>query len=416
MAKILIVDDHQQNLYMLRFLLESNGHEVETAVNGREALEQARISPPEMIVTDILMPVMDGFTLCRKWHKDKRLKKIPLVFYTATYTDEKDKKLGLSLGAVRFIVKPMEPAGLYSILEEVIEEYETGRLATVKADMAEEPVFLKQYNERLVQKLEDKMMELEEANQRLEAEVAARTVELRAALEEARAADRLKSQFVSDINHELRTPLNNVILYLSFLERGQPEKRTDYLSILRRETERLQWLISQLLDFSRLEADRVATNLVAVDLNEVAGTLVSDRRQLVGDKNLTLDFTPAPDLPPALADQKLLFQVLTNLLSNAINYTLPVGGIMVRTAVEEKDGREWVTITVEDNGLGISEEEQGQLFNRFFRGSAADVTNASGAGLGLSICGEIMNRLGGEITVESELGRGSTFTLWLQLA
>lgn len=416
MTKILIADDHQPNLYLLRFLLENKGHEVAAANNGREALEMARINPPEMIITDILMPVMDGFTLCRQWQSDDRLRDIPFVFYTATYTDEKDKQLGLSLGAARFIVKPMEPAALYAIFEEVITEHRHGRLTVPDIDLEEEPVFLKQYNERLVKKLEDKMLQLEEANQHLEAEVAARTAELTIALEKAHAADRLKSRFISDINHELRTPLNNLTLYLSFLERGQPEKRPDYISVLRRETERLQWLISQLLDFSRLDSGKLAANLEPVDLNELVGTLVSDRRHLVQDNGLTLDFVPAAQLPPILADSKLLFQVLTNLLSNAINYTLPGGTVLIQTAEQKKDGRSWITATVQDSGLGISAEDQTHLFERFFRGEAADITNASGAGLGLAICREIIDRHGGQITVKSEMGYGSSFTLWLQPA
>jgi hypothetical protein len=416
MTKILIADDHQQNLYLLRFLLESKGHEVTAASNGREALDLARLDPPEMIITDILMPVMDGFTLCRQWQSDERLQDIPFVFYTATYTDEKDKKLGLSLGATRFIIKPIEPDTLYTIFEEVIAEHRGGRLIVPEVDLEEEPVFLKQYNERLVKKLEDKMLQLEQANQRLEAEVAARTAELTIALEQAQAANRLKSRFISDINHELRTPLNNLTLYLSFLERGQPEKRPGYISVLRRETERLQWLISQLLDFSHLDAGKLAANLEPVDLNELVNTLVSDRRHLVQDKGLTLDFVPASQLPSVLADSKLLFQVLTNLLSNAINYTLPGGAVAIQTAISEEDGRQWVTVTVRDTGLGMSSDDQTHLFERFFRGEAADITHASGAGLGLAICREIIDRHGGRITVRSEIGRGSSFTLWLQPA
>jgi signal transduction histidine kinase len=178
----------------------------------------------------------------------------------------------------------------------------------------------------------------------------------------------------------------------------------------------LQWLISQLLDFSRLDAGTLAANLELVDLNQLAGTLVNDRKQLAQDKNLTLAFAAAPELPPALADPKLLFQVLTNLLSNAINYTFPGGKIIVHSGLQERDGRTWVTVSVKDNGLGISDEDQEQLFERFYRGVAAEITKASGAGLGLSICKEIMDQHGGQITVKSQLGQGSSFTLWLQPA
>ena len=414
MSKILIVDDIPQNLYMLRFLLERQGHEVETANNGQEALEKARLALPDLIVTDILMPVMDGFTLCREWQNDSQLNTIPFVFYTATYTDEKDAALGLSLGAARFIVKPMEPKALYAILDEVITAHEAGRLVLPQVEQEEEPIFLKQYNERLIKKLEDKMMQLEEVNQRLEQEVAARTAELTVALEEARAADRLKSQLISDVNHELRTPLNNLMLYLGLLEIGLPEKRPHYINVVYREAERLQWLISQLLDLSRLDAGKIATNLEPVDVNQLASTLVTDRHRLVQESGLKLDFELDADLPLASADPQLLFQILTNLLTNAINYTPQGGLVIVRTSRQQRNDQEWVTVMVEDTGLGISEADQVHLFERFFRGKSADEMQAPGTGLGLSICRELIDRLGGDITVQSELGQGSIFTLWLQ--
>ena len=99
MKKILIVDDLPQNLYMLEVLLKSNGYEVEQASNGIEALEIARKNPPEMVISDILMPGMDGFSLCRAWKSDDQLKNIPFIYYTATYTDPKDEKFAMSLGA-----------------------------------------------------------------------------------------------------------------------------------------------------------------------------------------------------------------------------------------------------------------------------------------------------------------------------
>jgi PAS domain S-box-containing protein len=161
MTKLLIVDDNEQNLYMLRVLLESHGYEVVTATNGAEALEKARSDPPDVIISDILMPVMDGFTLCRQWKKDERLKGIPFVFYTATYTDPQDEEFALSLGAERFIVKPVEPDVFVEMLREVIREAEEGRLVAPREPIEEEPVYLKQYSERLVRKLEKKVLDLE---------------------------------------------------------------------------------------------------------------------------------------------------------------------------------------------------------------------------------------------------------------
>jgi len=173
-SKILIVDDNEQVRYMLQVLLKGYGYQVTVAPNGAEALEIARRIPPDLIISDILMPVMDGFTLCREWKKDERLREIPFVFYTATYTDPRDEELALNLGAARFIVKPVEPDAFVGMLREVIAEAEAGRLVAPREPIEEEPVYLKEYSERLIKKLEDKMLQLEEANRALEREIAER--------------------------------------------------------------------------------------------------------------------------------------------------------------------------------------------------------------------------------------------------
>jgi putative two-component system response regulator len=201
MTKLLIVDDNEQNLYMLQVLLKGYGYEVETAGDGAEALEKARHDAPDVVITDILMPVMDGFTLCREWKKADRLKEIPFIFYTATYTDPRDEEFALSLGAERFIVKPVEPGVFVRILREVIREAEEGRLVAPRGAIDEEPVFLKEYSERLVRKLEDKMLQLEEANRALETEIA----------ERKRAEEELLQSYVK-LQRTLEGTVNTLVL------------------------------------------------------------------------------------------------------------------------------------------------------------------------------------------------------------
>ena len=118
---ILVVDDNEEHLYLLQVLLSENGYQVVTAVNGAEALAKARQNPPDLIVSDILMPVMDGFALCREWKKDERLRHIPFVFYTGTYTDERDREFALGLGAAQFIVKPQKPEVLLRAIRKAIQ-------------------------------------------------------------------------------------------------------------------------------------------------------------------------------------------------------------------------------------------------------------------------------------------------------
>jgi PAS domain S-box-containing protein len=169
MNKILIVDDNSQNLYMLNILLKTNGFEVEQASNGVEALELAHQGPPEMVIADILMPIMDGFNLCRNWMADERLKGIPFIFYTATYTDHKDEIFALSLGADRFLVKPMAPDDFLAVVHEVFETHQARNQVISPQPAQKEDEYYKEYSEILIHKLEDKMMQLEQTNKRLTA-------------------------------------------------------------------------------------------------------------------------------------------------------------------------------------------------------------------------------------------------------
>ncbi len=159
--KILIVEDREEDLYLLETLLKGSGYEVASAKNGVEALERLKIDAIDIIISDILMPKMDGYQLCRECKSHDTLRKIPFVFYTATYTDKKDEDFALSLGAEKFIIKPVEPDAFLKILENVIKEHEEGVLVAPKRPIKEEEVYLKQYNERLIQKLEKKMLYLE---------------------------------------------------------------------------------------------------------------------------------------------------------------------------------------------------------------------------------------------------------------
>lgn len=246
----------------------------------------------------------------------------------------------------------------------------------------------------------------------LERTVADRTAALEEALDHARQADRIKSRFVSDVSHELRTPLSNIRLYLDLLTLGKPERFPSYLETLDRETNRLARLIEDLLAISRLDAGAAMFQPSEFDLNSLASVLVEDRRRLFAQKGLKLEFSPQPDLPAIFADERMVTQVVANLLTNAMQYTLS-GSVTVSTASQTEGGRSWVTVTLADTGLGILAEDLPYLFERFFRGASSRLVRAPGTGLGLAICKEILDRHGGRVTVESEEGRGSAFTIWL---
>lgn len=212
--RILIVDDREENRYLLQALLQGDGYEIITAIHGADALEKAQQNPPDLIIADILMPVMDGFTLCREWMRDERLKPIPLIFYTATYTDERDRVFALGLGAQQFIVKPVEPDVFLKLIGEAFRLVENSSAASSALPVEareEDSVFLKQYNEVLVRKLEDKMEELEKTNSDLVRDIALR----KAAEENIRQLNEQLEKKVAERTAELK----DVVAHLEELNR-----------------------------------------------------------------------------------------------------------------------------------------------------------------------------------------------------
>ncbi len=171
--QILIVDDNSENLYLLRKLLEGNGFSVQEAHNGAEALAIASDALPDLVISDLLMPVMDGYSLLRSWKKNERLRSIPFVVYTATFTGKKDEQLALDLGADSFVVKPAEPEKLLDCMKSVIRSEIRGDKAP-RVPQIDETEIQQDYNETLVRKLEKRAIQLEESNRELKAEVAER--------------------------------------------------------------------------------------------------------------------------------------------------------------------------------------------------------------------------------------------------
>jgi PAS domain S-box-containing protein len=228
--------------------------------------------------------------------------------------------------------------------------------------------------------------------------------------------DRLKTQFVSDVSHELRTPLTNIRLYLDLLRTTSDRMKVErYLDTLSRESDRLAHLIDDLLSLSRLDSGTTTLDVRPVDVNRLLRSLVDDRRALAANRGLELKLEADAVLPLAMGDERLLTQVFTNLLTNAINYTPDHGRITLRTYAREDPEGPGVATDVEDTGPGIPPEEQAQLFRRFFRGRAGRATGAAGTGLGLAICKEIVDRHGGRISLESGPSSpfGTRFTVWL---
>ncbi|MBN1487266.1 MAG: GAF domain-containing protein [Anaerolineae bacterium] len=238
-----------------------------------------------------------------------------------------------------------------------------------------------------------------------------------------RSLDRMKSRLVSNVSHELRTPVTTIKLLISLLRRSPPERWDVYLDGLEQEAERQSQLIHNILQISRIESGRLELRLERLALDELAGEVVSSHEILAKNRQLTLvhkvegdaiaNQEAQKDAFIASVDRTQITQVLNNLVENALYYTPEGGNIEVLTGLAYTKGREWITITVTDTGIGIPESELAQIFERFFRGEAPRQKQIPGSGLGLSIVKEVLALHGGWIDVESQEGAGSKFTIWL---
>jgi PAS domain S-box-containing protein len=252
---------------------------------------------------------------------------------------------------------------------------------------------------------------IQELNADLERRVKERTSELAAANERLTELDRLKSKFIADVSHELRTPLAVLNTRVYLLENGLPEKRTEYLTGLRGQIERLTQFVNTVLDLSRLELGKGKIEFEPVDLNEVVDQVTAALEPRAEASGLRLNVAYASPLPPVQGEFNQLAQVATNLIANAINYTAN-GHIDVSTGIEGH----MIYLRVQDTGMGIASDDIPHLFERFYRGERAGQTKIAGSGLGLSIVKEIIDLHNGDIQVESQVGRGTTFLVTLPIA
>ena len=250
----------------------------------------------------------------------------------------------------------------------------------------------------------------------LEQRVSERTRELAEANQRLQELDRLKSEFVANVSHELRTPLTNINFYLNLLSSAKEgQKKAKYMAILHQETQRLKTLIETVLDLSRLDATQAAgqaSHEELVDMRSLVAQVMASHEELARTGEVALGLEMADGPLHVLGDHDQLVQVVTNLLANAINYTPPGGQVTVRTRTEN----DRICLCISDTGMGISPQEQEQIFDRFFRGERATAAGIPGTGLGLSIVKEIVELHGGQIQVQSQPGQGSTFRVWLPRA
>jgi CheY-like chemotaxis protein/nitrogen-specific signal transduction histidine kinase len=225
--------------------------------------------------------------------------------------------------------------------------------------------------------------------------------------------ERAKTEFVSTVSHELRTPMTSIKGYADLLMMGAvgelADKQRNFLSIIKNNADRLTELVNDLLNISRIESGRIELSPKAIRLEQMINQVVTTMETRVNDNDLTLRLEVPRDLPSVFADPARVVQVLTNLVANACQYTPPNGEIVVSACTSGDD----VRVSVADTGIGIAQEDKEKIFDRFFRADDSRVQKVSGTGLGLPIVKSLTEMQGGQVWVESELGKGSKFTFTL---
>ncbi|MCY1044918.1 ATP-binding protein [Corallococcus sp. bb12-1] len=371
-ARILLADDNADMRDYLTRLLAPRWS-VETAAHGLQALEAARANPPDLILSDVMMPGMNGTQLVQALRADKRTRTIPVVLLSARAGEEATIE-GLRSGADAYLVKPFSANELVARVESQLT------VSRLRQDV-----------------LQAERTHVEETTRLLEA---------------SRLATRSREETLAVVSHDLRSPLTAIGTAAEMLQRalGHDERETRlrrHTDSIRRSVGRMNMLIADLLDLASIDAGTLSIDVRPQTVEE----LVREARELfepqATDKGLrfTVDLEPGRVLR---CDKERILQTLGNLLSNAIKFTPPGGSVGLR--VEAEPGTRGVRFGVTDTGPGISEEAQARIFDRYWH---AAQKQREGHGLGLAIAKGIVEGHGGRLWVESAEGRGSTF--WVSL-
>ncbi len=220
----------------------------------------------------------------------------------------------------------------------------------------------------------------------------------------------LKADFVSNVSHEIKTPLALISMFAETLEKGRvktEEKKNEYYSIIIQETNRLGKIVNKILNFSKMEAGKRFYNLSEKKLNEVVENVYSTYKFHLHNNGFEFLFMPEPNLPQVKLDDEAVSEAIINLIDNAVKYSSEKKQIKIITG----SGGNFVFVTVEDKGIGISATDKKKVFDKFYRVSSGDVYNSKGTGLGLTIVKQIMDAHKGKIELSSEPGKGSAFKL-----
>ncbi|MBI3111808.1 MAG: response regulator [Ignavibacteriales bacterium] len=396
-GKILIAEDSPTQAEQLKHLLLAHGYVVVTAGNGKEALRAVHEEKPTLIISDIMMPEMDGYELCRSVKSDPQLKDIPVMLLTSL-SDPADIIRGLLCAADNFIVKPYSNEELLNRIEYILVNRELRRHE--KSQLGVDIFFAGQRHlitsDRL-QILDLLFSTYETAVQKNQALVKVQ--------DELKRLNKELEAFGYSISHDLRTPVRHILGFTELLLRDpqlQPEgKARGYVSIIQDSCRRMMTMIDGLLAFSRLSYAEMRRE--HVDMDRLVREARRDLGTETGGREVIWNISPLPSVD---GDRSLLYEVLQNLLGNAVKYTRP--RMQATIEVGSHDGPEnETTFFVRDNGVGFDMKYAHRLFEVFQRLHAE--SEFSGTGVGLANVRRIIARHGGKTWAESKEGEGATF-------
>jgi two-component system sensor histidine kinase/response regulator len=411
-SRILIVEDSPTQATLLASLLEQAGHEIVVATDGEAALELVRTEPLDLVMSDIIMPGISGYDVCRRIKLELGKTDLPVVLLTGL-SDPLDIVRGLESGADNYITKPYEPEHLVSRVNRVLANREIRRRTRsdggVEIQFMGETFVITAEKEQILDLLISSYEELVRTNQVLES----RTTEAEQARKEAEAASKAKSEFLAMMSHELRTPLNAIGGYAQLIEDGvngpiTPEQRKS-LTRIRANQEHLLTLINDVLNLARMEAGRVTVQATDVPVDATLAGAVELIRPQLEAKKLRYEYQGGDQGVTVFADRERLLQIILNLLTNATKFTDEGGRITLGWRRENGT----VYIEVKDSGIGIPADRLESIFEPFVQVEQRRAASREGVGLGLAISRELARAMNGELVAESTVGEGSVFTLTL---